>query len=353
VKQIKITKLTAAQEEYIPRHIEKYIQMASQPINWEIHDAAVTELYKRLNMPRPLILHFDSPIACKIVQTIIYKMLRGQLYGQLRDQLDGQLYGQLGGQLYGQLGGQLGGQLDGQLYGQLYGQLGGQLDGQLGGQLDGQLRGQLRDQLGGQLGYYWLSIWWLYVAGWYSYMKYIGVVFDEKILGLFLRFTEQTCFSIPYQHIYIVSDRPILIRWKSKMLHCDNGPSVRFRDGYELYALNGVRVNKDIVMIPAEKLAPNLVLTEKNAEVRREIVRKIGIERVMQKLNAKIIDKWEEYELLELPIEGMRTKAVYLKMKNPSIGTYHVEGVPSDIKTCQAALSWRVGGIKWEPNQLT
>ena len=83
-------------------------------------------------------------------------------------------------------------------------------------------------------------------------------------------------------------------------------------------------------------------MKEKNAEVRREIVRKIGIERVCQKLNAKVLDKSLNgiYELLNLDLGDGRSRP-YLKMRNPSIKTYHLEGVPIEIDTVEKALNWR------------
>lgn len=111
---------------------------------------------------------------------------------------------------------------------------------------------------------------------------------------------------------------------------------------------------KEIVLSEAERIDPSLIIKEKNVEVRREMVRKIGIERVIKKLHADIIDKWNDYELLKLPkFENMQNQPVYLKMKNPSLGIYHIEGVPPNIKTCQEALNWRIGGITWNPEQLT
>ena len=123
-----------------------------------------------------------------------------------------------------------------------------------------------------------------------------------------------------------------------------------------MWCLNGVRVTKEIAETPFDKLNANLVLTEKNAEVRREIVRKIGIERVVKDLGAKVIEKSGDgmYELLKLRVENARIKdRIYLKMRNPSIGVFHVEGVPATIKTIQEALNWRIGGAEWKPAQLT
>jgi len=197
-----------------------------------------------------------------------------------------------------------------------------------------------------------------YDSGWsafYDYFQQIGIDLSEFDFNKWLTFLDSGIWaSLFYENYAFVCAGPSKISLnKDNNLHNETGMAIEWASGWGLYFLNGIGVDDAIVTTPAEKLDSKLVLTEKNAEVRRELVRKIGVERVMQKLNAKTIDKWDEYELLELPIEGMSTKAVYLKMKNPSIGTYHVEGVPSDIKTCQAALAWRIGGLKWEPSQLT
>ena len=110
----------------------------------------------------------------------------------------------------------------------------------------------------------------------------------------------------------------------------------------KLYFLNGVLVPENIVMTPAEQLDCHILLKEKNAEVRREIVRKIGVERIRQKLNAKILDKSSDgiYELLNLDLGDGRQRP-YLKMRSPSIGVYHIEGVPTEIDTVEQALNWR------------
>jgi hypothetical protein len=125
-------------------------------------------------------------------------------------------------------------------------------------------------------------------------------------------------------------------------LHNSNGMSVKFSDGWGIYSLNGVLVTKELVETPAGKLDPKILLTEKNAEVRREIVRKIGMERLIYKLGAQSIDKSGDgvYELLMFDI-GDNRKRPYLKMLNPSIKTWHVEGVHPDCKTVESALNWR------------
>jgi hypothetical protein len=126
------------------------------------------------------------------------------------------------------------------------------------------------------------------------------------------------------------------------VLHCDNGPALRYSDDFSIWALNGRIVPRKIVETPWDQLDARLILKERNAETRLEIVRKMGIERVCSKLNAKCIDQQGEYELLLLNLakDGERP---YLKMLNPSTGTYHIEGVIPGLKTVKEALVWRNG----------
>jgi hypothetical protein len=171
----------------------------------------------------------------------------------------------------------------------------------------------------------------------------------------YIDFLKAGCFlSLFFKGLAVISRRPKHIKFNSRgQLHNDGGAAIEWRDGWKQFYLNNVIVTEEIAVTPAEFLDPKLILKTNNADVKREIVRKIGIERVILKLGGKTIDSWNGYELLRLDISEMRIKPTFLKMKNPSIGTYHIEGVPPGIMTCKGALSWRVGGLKWNPKQLT
>jgi hypothetical protein len=186
-----------------------------------------------------------------------------------------------------------------------------------------------------------------YDSGWtafYEYFQKIGIDLSDLDFNKWLTFLDSGIWaSLFYENAAFVCAGPSKIHLnKDNNLHNETGMAIEWPSGWGLYFLNGVGVEDEIVTTPAEKLDPTLIQTEKNAEVRREIVRKIGIERIIQKLGGKTLDSWQEYELIELPqIEGMRTRALYLKMKNPSINTYHIEGVSPDCKTVQDALHFR------------
>jgi hypothetical protein len=302
-----IEKLNPEQEKAIPVYIEKWVKMAERPMEKERAFNAVTNIYKAMGEKKPLVVVGDSPISTAIMCAMfwcIFKGKKSQLRSQLHSQLSIQLYSQLGSQLYSQLRSQLGSQLQ---------------------------------SLNGQ---WYLSVWWLAWCGWCDYARHIGVKFDEDAYRFFMDFNSEINFIIPFKGIAFISEKPSSIKWKNRLLHCEDGLAVSYKDGYGLWCLNGVCVTKEIVLTPHDKLDPKLILKEKNAEVRREIVRKIGIERVCKGLKAKVVDSVGEYELLMLDLGDGRVRP-YLKMKNPSVGTYHIEGVHPDCDTVKKALNWR------------
>ena len=161
----------------------------------------------------------------------------------------------------------------------------------------------------------------------------------EKVRGLWI-IAKSAGWYIPHENICWISERHNICKLKNGVIHSDKGPAIAYPDGFSIYALNGVRVPKEIVETPAQKLDAKIILKEQNVEIRREIVRKIGIEKVCRDLEAKSIETKGDYELLLLNLNDKRDRP-YLKMKNPSIGVYHIEGVHPDCKTIEQALNWR------------
>lgn len=177
----------------------------------------------------------------------------------------------------------------------------------------------------------------------------------------------------PIEGYIIFCQKPEIILRNERGLHCENGPALRYQDGTEIWALNGVKMPSEYILTPKEELEPNLILKEKNAEIRRELVRKITLEKLFATLPSKIIDKKSyksdakltsnnclerltnfvnskilndkntiitEYELITIDIGDDRFRP-YLRMKNPSTGDLHIEGVHPDCKTVEDALAWR------------
>jgi hypothetical protein len=87
------------------------------------------------------------------------------------------------------------------------------------------------------------------------------------------------------------------------------------------------------------------LLKTRNAEIRREIIRTVGIERVCEELGATTIDAQDGYELVLLNLKDGRRRP-FLKMRNPSVEAWHIEGVHPCLKTVQDALNYRRYGIR-------
>ena len=148
------------------------------------------------------------------------------------------------------------------------------------------------------------------------------------------------CFWITAADV-IALPRPTLRLNAAEQLHAEPGPAAHWDGSVQaFYFLNGVHVPREIVQTPASELDPRLLLRERNVEVRRELIRKIGIERVCETLEAQCLDRQGNYELLLLDLQDGRTRP-YLKMKNPSIGVYHIEGVAPECRRVAEALAWR------------
>jgi hypothetical protein len=139
-------------------------------------------------------------------------------------------------------------------------------------------------------------------------------------------------------------------------LHRDGGAAIAY-DGFDVYALNGVRVPRWLAINGQSEIDPKRVTEIENAEVRREFVRKIGIDRIYHAMGGEVLDGHGTYELVALDLRDGRRRP-YLKMLNPSIGVWHLEGVHPDCQTVQQAINYRRYGhldveVDWTPTILT
>ena len=212
----------------------------------------------------------------------------------------------------------------------------------------------------------WDSVWGSgfgqHDAAWLAVYDYFATVCGlikqtEKLRGLW-SVAKNAGWYLPYEHICWISERHNICRLKDNRIHCSDGPAIAYSDGWAIYGLNGVRVPQWLVETPANRIDPKKFAEIENAEVRREFVRKVGVERIAQKCGATLLDKRDDYELLQIDLQGSTGKWPYLKMLNPSIGVWHLECVDKACRTVQQALNFRASQLKnltvdWKPEVLT
>ncbi len=183
-------------------------------------------------------------------------------------------------------------------------------------------------------------------AGWLSFYDFFMVecgVKDVKPLVPLIELGKRCGWWSAFENLIVLQERPIAVHFNSAgSLHKDMGMAIEYNDGFGVYALDGIRVKREYAMTPANEIDCRLVLKEKSVDVRRVLINKIGIERLLSELDAKVIDKDDTYELVILDLDDDRQRP-FLKMRNPSIDAIHVEGVPPDIRTIVDALAWRNG----------
>ena len=208
--------------------------------------------------------------------------------------------------------------------------------------------------------------WKIYQGGnqwsaWSSYLSFFRHVAKLDIAwekwDCWEKLSEHSGWRFVHEEFCIISDRPEVLKVdEDNRPHCEDGPFCRWRDGTELYSLRGVRLPAHWVLTPAHAISPQSVLAEKNVDIRRELIRKIGIESMLTALPHKVLDTEGNYQLIRIDFPDGPQDTRYLKMLNPSINVYHLEGVERECNTVQEAKNWRAarfGKVNWKPEVLT
>lgn len=192
-----------------------------------------------------------------------------------------------------------------------------------------------------------ITTWRNALAGWYEGAAVLGVEFDKEIYDLFIEWNLHISFIVPFENICFVSRRPVEIHWEQARLHNDKGPAVLYKDGYSIWAINGVHFIKDgekIVMHP-ETQTIDEISDEDNMEIKRLRIERYGWSRYLDAMNADKLDECENY------IDS--TKEVLYKTKDycilivacPSTAKVFALEVPLETKTCKEAQLYLSSGL--------
>lgn len=178
---------------------------------------------------------------------------------------------------------------------------------------------------------------------WISFYKYFIEVVGlelEKITGL-LELTQHTGWYNAYEDVVVFQHRPEYIKMDdTNRLHCENGPAIRYRDGYSVYSWHGTRIPSDWIE-NKKSLTPEIALNWSNIEQRRCAAEILGWDNVIQQLNSVVIDEDGDPEigtLLEVDIPEIGREK-FLRVKCGT-GRMFCIPVPPDMKTAIEAQAW-------------
>ena len=316
-----INSLTKEQEIKIKEYREKWLAVGRDitPIDKPRLFKSLDELYREIGLKQPLKFVFSSPFSCLIAYFYLNELLPKITKKYKKDF--------------------------------------SQIESRIGSRIRSQIRSQIGSQIESQN-----NVWWYgqHNASWVGYYEFYRDVFGFKPQNLLLQeilidLTKNTHWFLPYENLVIISEKPIELNLnKQGQLHKDGSMSVKYADDWGIYALNGIQVPQLIAETPAEKLDPKIILEEKNADIQREIIKKIGAERVLQKLNAKCLDEYDRtiegkkchYKLLQLKVGSIDRKYLYYDHFNISgaeslRGVFYAKPVPPECRKALHGIAWK------------
>lgn len=167
--------------------------------------------------------------------------------------------------------------------------------------------------------------WWI---AFYDYFESIGIniwkasekfhIFRDMILGWVYD-------MIQFENYCIVVELPEYYHKKNKRLHSEKWPAIRFKDGYELYRLNWIKIknNEEMENIVNDKYTVQELLAIANNDTRAIAYEYFNKEKFASEshkiLDTQIDDQWNEMKIVEFT--------------NKNIGRFYVGICPSTHKT--------------------
>jgi len=179
---------------------------------------------------------------------------------------------------------------------------------------------------------------------------------------------QSACWWYAHWDFLIVCGHPLQVHreWDDQrgrhQPHCLDGPAISFLDGWAVYALHGREVPAWIIEHP-ERITPQAIEQEGNAETRRDMIERYGWTRYITDCGSEVIDQAGDdhpvsglrgARLLRKELPGEPEPIVYLEMRNSTPepdGTYrrYLERIDPKAyggdagRLCHAAMAsrWR------------
>ena len=154
-----------------------------------------------------------------------------------------------------------------------------------------------------------------------------------------------------HKDFVIACERPkVISRDEAGRLHRTDGPAVEYRDGWGVYAINGVRVPAEVVLSP-QTLGAARITAETNGEVRRVMLERYGLKRYLEEVGAKELDRSSFGVLYRHEVQG--EVIVSVVVENPGVepdGSHRTYAIPCNSEL--RPLLDTAGGVG-EPQAMT
>ncbi|WP_445173767.1 leucine-rich repeat domain-containing protein [Microcoleus sp.] len=189
------------------------------------------------------------------------------------------------------------------------------------------------------------------------YVFSLGIVFRPeflKVVESMKQLLAECGWIFMFHNVCYVCSRPTKLSLDSEYrLHAEGEAAIAFADGYSLYFHHGVILPEKYGQIHPDLWQAQWLLEERNAELKRILIQKIGYDRICQELAVTELDSWQEYTLLSIEFnddfdrEGNAKPVYLLKMTCPSTGYIHALRVPPDARSSSRASLTAKEAIRW------
>ncbi len=171
----------------------------------------------------------------------------------------------------------------------------------------------------------------------------VGPTNKRRIRTLIDLASEGLCYIFYEGYVFACESPTRLSLDENARLHSEFGPALSSLDGYALYAWHGSTVPRWIIEQP-EKITIPAIMKEFNAEIRRVMIDRYGIEKFIKGSGAQQIQRDECGVLYKKEFDNDEP-LVMVKVKNSSKEPdgsykYYFLRVPPDTKTAREAVAW-------------
>ena len=299
------------------------------PSDRDATQKVITEMYKRIGKAAPDFYFMPSPLSSFVCLPWLSELYKDKI--NLRQNLRQNLWQNLEQNLQQNLGQNLWQNL----WQNLQQNLGQNLRQNLWQNLEQNLEPLVKEN------YFGGSCWSAWEAHYDICNRIVGVPYednDREVLNLWLAQSRACFWWLPYEKAVVVSDKPHLYWDAAWRLHREDGPAVHFTDGYQLWAWHGVMITEQVILHP-DTITSEMIRAEKNAEVRRVLIERMGPGKYLKECKAKLID------MDSLTLEGSAPRALmeddqgerWLVGTDGSTARVYTMAVPREAKACREA----------------
>lgn len=186
----------------------------------------------------------------------------------------------------------------------------------------------------------------MFWIAWYEFARRIGVRYPEESarrLAMWDRIARSANWWWALEGWIVASERPEHVAFDDRRrLHSEVGMAVRYRDGWGVWAVHGVRIDPERgerVVLHPESLTVEEINREGNIEVRRVMLARFGEERYLRETNAELVAQDEFGKLWRAPRPD-DSPLVMLEVACPSTDRTYFLRVPPGVERAEQAWRW-------------